>query len=1202
MAHLQVEALWGYSGGKITVLQNGDLCYGVGNAVLFWNTATGKRRYLWNTSTGMPLTLVVFSNKQTMFVVGEKKDNPHLYVHSYPDMRETQVLQNITAMEYSDAAFSRDGSHLAVLGSIPDFNFAVHTVNPTTKTVQLLCRGSAAAHQGKAVSFSPSNKEELTTTGNGHITFWRIEKNQGQAELTPLEGRVSSHQTRVVCHCYVPGSEVVAGTSTGDLYRFDPSTGYGDAWWESPGGSCAAVVSLVVTRHHIVATSMDGIIRFFNHDSRAIDRSITLATADACYTTISPEWTTFFVGGRDGVIFAVRIPEYNSVTLTSDAFRDMSCKEWAIADFSGGGLMGVAHCAEDAVATVGDDNMLRIWKYRESILYAKVEVGQRPLCVASGCNNTAHLLAVGSATSHVRFVDVSVLQGPTIVGQERLAESGEVVRVVFDPTGKLVVAVVNTGNTGTLFFLEPQAEIVVKGRFPVESTVKDVAWLPNDPFVVLFACVNGDVKQMRAPLQVVEDPDDLKENIMNSWKLDLPAERIALVQELDEMYLMSVQSRDKGVKMYTLDKSQKASETGKHTVVKAHSQWKQHDKLGVGLIVGKGGVLYSASQDGKVEIRDTSSRSGEKAKASVNCHSPFDAGCTDISLSPDTQWLLTTGADGVLAIWSVHRSVHLDQVPFRIMDQAELVEVPDDENTYIVKRELEHQRKLDLKYKAHREQMYNQIADLREQLKEYREENSRASPEEQLDVSEFMIKSQREEILEEGRQRMLQVEDEIKWKNLANEYIADKIKKECWECMEEHLLVLHGMNPKTDIQVPNYNILKVGHHQKTLLRKIRFLRKVEQLEWQRRTDFNFDEDFIEKPSEEEGEEEGGVTSPASPGLRSPTSDDAPPEEEQEETGEEEPALLTIDQIAELPVDEFLYNRYFVYTRVRIIIQMTLLQQQVEVKRRAFNLLVKEQLERKKVDISKILEKNVRIKQICRELDIPEKLFVPDPVPTEDPMRILTIDESELQVEKYLNEEDRKKKEEEEEERDRLRREQDDEANERALKIMMDNRLERDERVVVEIKKPPFADENHKDYKPQDDWGDEEIKAWRDYEKRLAKRQEEEEKIRKGLQTELKDLQKDVDKVVSDYDAALSDLFTKKLATDSEINQLDLQIIKLAQATVQQEEMENHALKLAKIVDQAKAEAAKSSQLVQDSHRELQLKRERYDELLAHEKR
>eukprot|EP01061_Rhynchopus_euleeides_P026596 TRINITY_DN43382_c0_g1_i1.p1 TRINITY_DN43382_c0_g1~~TRINITY_DN43382_c0_g1_i1.p1 ORF type:complete len:210 (+),score=80.20 TRINITY_DN43382_c0_g1_i1:76-630(+) len=149
-----------------------------------------------------------------------------------------------------------------------------------------------------------------------------------------------------------------------------------------------------------------------------------------------------------------------------------------------------------------------------------------------------------------------------------------------------------------------------------------------------------------------------------------------------------------------------------------------------------------------------------------------------------------------------------------------------EEHTYISKADEERSKALQAKYEWHRKEVGARIATLRDQLQHYKTENVAAAEDEKLETQAFMIESQRQEIQEEGRKLMEEKEEEIKWTNLAKEHIADRIKKQCWDSMSQHLKVLKGMQEKTQIEVPSYVIEKHTNEQRVLLRKMKFMREV----------------------------------------------------------------------------------------------------------------------------------------------------------------------------------------------------------------------------------------------------------------------------------------------------------------------------------------------------------------------------------------
>lgn len=66
---------------------------------------------------------------------------------------------------------------------------------------------------------------------------------------------------------------------------------------------------------------------------------------------------------------------------------------------------------------------------------------------------------------------------------------------------------------------------------------------------------------------------------------------------------------------------------------------------------------------------------------------------------------------------------------------------------------------------------------------------------------------------------------------------------------------------------------------------------------------------------------------------------------------------------------------------------------------------------KEAEIGRILEKNARIYKIANDLKVDEHLVVPSLDSFEQPQRLLTVQEDEITVEKYVSPEEKKRLEE-----------------------------------------------------------------------------------------------------------------------------------------------------------------------------------------------
>ena len=108
----------------------------------------------------------------------------------------------------------------------------------------------------------------------------------------------------------------------------------------------------------------------------------------------------------------------------------------------------------------------------------------------------------------------------------------------------------------------------------------------------------------------------------------------------------------------------------------------------------------------------------------------------------------------------------------------------------------------------------------------------------------------------------------------------------------------------------------------------------------------------------------------------------------------------------------------------------------------FNKEFDEVLRQKEIEIVRIKEKNVRISKIIQQLKLSDTLINPALDVDETPDRLLSVDDSEILIEKYISPEEQEKiKEEAKHEEARCLAEMGDNARERALDMMMGGRLE-----------------------------------------------------------------------------------------------------------------------------------------------------------------
>ena len=131
--------------------------------------------------------------------MGEKGTKPNIAIYSYPDLKLYRLLREGTEESYSHMDFKpNDGNLLASVGGSPDYMLTVWE----WRKESVVLRSKAFSQDIYRVSFSPEMEGQLTTSGTGHIRFWKMAstftglKLQGQlgkfgrTELSDIEGEL----------------------------------------------------------------------------------------------------------------------------------------------------------------------------------------------------------------------------------------------------------------------------------------------------------------------------------------------------------------------------------------------------------------------------------------------------------------------------------------------------------------------------------------------------------------------------------------------------------------------------------------------------------------------------------------------------------------------------------------------------------------------------------------------------------------------------------------------------------------------------------------------------------------------------------------------------------------------------------------------------------------------------------------------------
>lgn len=170
--------------------------------------------------------------------------------------------------------------------------------------------------------------------------------------------------------------------------------------------------------------------------------------------------------------------------------------------------------------------------------------------------------------------------------------------------------------------------------------------------------------------------------------------------------------------------------------------------------------------------------------------------------------------------------------------------------------------------------------------------------------------------------------------------------------------------------------------------------------------------------------------------------------------------------------------------------------------------------------------------------------------------------------------------------------------ERGLMDMMGGVLQirREDELKKDIPIPPFAKE-----KPQEEWTADEVKQYQVYEQKVRDLNEEREKLKKQLLTEINKINEQIAECYQNFDQVLLGLHQRKVKTQQAIYQEELKILRTLNSLIVDTEMGNYEQQLLKKLDKVKESKKELSQELQVVKKEIETFREEFEILSFEDK-
>jgi len=1111
------------------------------NTVDEWEVAVLGKGYGINVATICP--------RSTYVAYAEKQPKPKVHIMDV-EANELEVitLDGTADLEVVSLNFSWDAKQIAVLSGIPDHVLTLWDWKSSppvcTKRVELM-------HAFEHVSFSPASTEDICTSGNGHIKFWRFEGITDMV-LMSREGVVDATDNPdddidldFDTHTWTTTNHVFCGTKGGHVLRFDPSTGKlakGSRVIKGP----SRIRDVIMEQSHIITCCDDGHIRWYARANHQLNADIDVSDQAIVSAGFTQEYSKLTVETAKGDQFLITFPgqvqDNGDAWITKKLAGDHDGLVTSLDSFASG---------EPWVVTTGDDCTVRVWDYRR-----KGRVGgllcESPLTSAA-CHPSKPLVAICSEMGMLRIVRCNNA-GCEIAYRQKIFKTAATA-AKFNSNGDYLAC---CSADGQVFFVDGQADsglqLLAYAQIPGGHGVVSIGWVGTDLYIALS---NNTIMCLTAPALSMKNEEMKAPSV--PWKeVEAPITNIAAGG--GKVYVLTVDS-----KLHIFD-----------TQGVLQNQYTDHAKQADALNVSPDGKLVvTGGQDGQLVVYSTDFQK----KQHMVAHDHVSGGCACAVFTLNSDQIVTAGkADGMLNVFALNNTNHMTrsrESELTFIDDSEVD--AEEESTILEDVAAKFREAEEALHAEERANLRSKVAGLKAKLDNLIQSNETAPDLEKMDRKELVIDFEtRDELMAENDTRVQEVRDETRYKNLGYDLIASRIKKEAWDSMQDQGKLIVPF--KTGYSVCSFPIRKRLRSEKQRLAQIRNLRCVEKAEMRSR-------------------KKNSLTQTAEADTGANANEQADGEDNADGNGNAE-EYFDEAKIGTETNHELLYDWFDTYTPQRKVSQIVLLGAHIVDVQLAFNKACEKVLGEKESTITFIKNTNERIKQIMYELQLDEEIYQPKLSDTEQPGRVLECTAEEVTVEKFksqaeLEAEEKARKEEEE----RLKN-QEDNIFDRALDDMMGGTLEtkKDEiNLREEMEREPWM------YLPEEELSDDQKKALKEWLVKKQKFDEERDKYRRALEAELKKAHQDISDACVAFDEKLASVYQQMLKVHREIYEYELRQISLAHSLHRERERVSKEQRLQVDYDAAVTHHETCSRERNEFQVELEKQIEEYNTLGAEER-
>ncbi|KAI4887997.1 hypothetical protein NFI96_034666, partial [Prochilodus magdalenae] len=523
---------------NLQLLDENSLAFVAGNTLVLLDIHTKEQRYIRSCS-GCGIGTIMAHPSRSYIAVAEKGEQPSIIIYEYPSLRPYRILRGGTGQAYSFVDFNHEGTLLASVGSAPDYMLTLWD----WRQEQVMLRCKAFSQDIYRVTFSPDNPGQLTTSGSGHIKFWKMARTFTGLKLQGILGRFGKTAlTDIEGYVELPDGKVVSGSEWGNMLLWDGGLIKVEIC-RKEGRTChsGAIQQFALDEGELMTIGTDGAVRCWDFESidaadsvddsglfeiepmneMVIGRNVSLTSM--VKSTI-PDSTIWYAQDSNGGIWKLDL-SFSNIT------QDPEC----LFSFHAGAIEGMdVSGSSHLMATTALDRSVRIFDFlsKKELTTSRFKQGGTSLTWApQTVSSNEGLVVVGFEDGVVRLLELFNPRSlRAVAGRSHSGDAELRLKQAFKPHNAPVTAIsyersgtiMATGSVDcTVFFFAVGERYQPIGFVTVPGPVQVLQWAPpsHEKNTLLVACQTGHVVEVEAP-----GPDC--QNDGNTYQLqDLPIKR-----------------------------------------------------------------------------------------------------------------------------------------------------------------------------------------------------------------------------------------------------------------------------------------------------------------------------------------------------------------------------------------------------------------------------------------------------------------------------------------------------------------------------------------------------------------------------------------------------------------------------------------------------------------------------------------------------